>query len=361
MWFVTGHWPLVTALYRLSGAGDNRVLPHLDMGDEFHPECLRPAPVPAEPLSVRTWLPVRWPLEPSRRWYNSLAFHIALFVLTILTTLIVGAHIEINYARNLPVFDWEPSLSYFRELWRHPLLLVLGAPFSVTLLSILLAHELGHYLTCRHYGIRATYPYFIPAPTLIGTLGAFIRIKSPILTRRELFDVGISGPLAGFVIAMPALALAILFSRAASVVSTPDSITLGSPLALTLLTKLLRPDVSPGGIILHPVGCAAWVGLFATALNLLPVGQLDGGHILYAVLGDKYRNISRGFFLVLLPLGIFCWYGWLAWGAILFFIGLRHPTVVEPEETLGRSRKILAIVAALILTLTFIPTPFSIQ
>jgi membrane-associated protease RseP (regulator of RpoE activity) len=275
--------------------------------------------------------------------------------------LIVGTHIKLNYAQNLPVFDWDVSLAYFRELWRQPGLLVLGIPFSFTLLSILLAHELGHYFTCRHYGIHATYPYFIPAPTLIGTLGAFIRIKSPIVNRRELFDVGISGPLAGFVIAIPALILAIFLSRGALPATAPDSISLGNPLAVILLAKLFRSGINPAEIILHPVGCAAWVGLFATALNLLPVGQLDGGHILYAVLGDKCRTISRGFFLVLLPLGYFCWYGWIAWAVILFFIGLRHPKVIEPVEPLGRNRKILALVAAIILVLTFLPTPFKIQ
>jgi membrane-associated protease RseP (regulator of RpoE activity) len=282
-----------------------------------------------------------------------------LLLLTILATLIVGTYIEINYAHSLPVF--EVSRAYFQELWHNPGLLILGVPFSFTLLSILLAHELGHYLTCRHYGIRATYPYFIPAPTLIGTLGAFIRIKSPIATRRELFDVGISGPLAGFVFAIPALMLAILLSKAASPASLPESISLGNPLALILLAKLLRPGISPAQIALHPVGCAAWVGLFATALNLLPVGQLDGGHILYAVIGDKHRNISRGFLLVLLPLGIFCWIGWMVWGAILLFLGLRHPVVIEPAESLGRGRTILALVAALMFALTFVPTPFSIR
>ncbi|MBZ5670720.1 MAG: site-2 protease family protein [Acidobacteriia bacterium] len=331
------------------------------MGDEFQSAGVGPSQAREFPLPTPAWVPVRWPLKPRRRWYHSLPFHIVLFLLTVLTTLIVGTHIEINYAQNLPVFDWEVSRAYFQALWRHPGLLVLGVPFSFTLLSILLAHELGHYLTCRHYGIHATYPYFIPAPTLIGTLGAFIRIKSPIVTRRELFDVGISGPLAGFVIAIPALTLAILHSKAASPASVPESISLGNPLALILLTHLLRPGMSTAQIALHPLGCAAWVGLFATALNLLPVGQLDGGHILYAVIGDKHRNISRGFLLVLLPLGIFCWIGWMVWGAILLFLGLRHPVVIEPAETLGRGRKILALIAALILALTFVPTPFSIR
>jgi membrane-associated protease RseP (regulator of RpoE activity) len=330
------------------------------MGDESQFGRIGQPPVSEIPWSTPAWVPVRWSREARKRWYNSLPFHLGLFLLTVLTTLIVGAHIELNYAHNLPVFDWDVSLAFFRELWRQPELLLLGVPFSSTLLGILLAHELGHYLTCRHYGIHATYPYFIPAPTLIGTLGAFIRIKSPIVNRRELFDVGISGPIAGFVLAIPALILAIFLTKGTVPATTPDSISLGNPLAVILLTKLFRSGINPAQIILHPMGCAAWVGLFATALNLLPVGQLDGGHILYAVLGDKSRNISRGFFLVLLPLGYF-WPGWIVWAVILFFLGLRHPKLLEPAEPLGRERKILALVAAVILVLSFIPIPFKIQ
>lgn len=331
------------------------------MGDESQLGRIGQPQVSEPPFFSQAWVPVHWPPRARQRWYNSLPFHLALFLLTVLTTLIVGTHIALNYAHNVPVFDWDISLAYFRELYRHPGLLVLGVPFSSTLLAILLAHELGHYFTCRHYGIRATYPYFIPAPTLIGTLGAFIRIKSPIVNRRELFDVGISGPLAGFVLAIPALILAIFLSKGAMPATTPDSISLGNPWAVILFAKLFRHGINPAAITLHPLGCAAWVGLFATALNLLPVGQLDGGHILYAVLGDKCRNISRGFFLVLLPLGVFCWYGWIAWAVALFFLGLRHPRVIEPIEPLGGKRKLLALVAAIILILTFLPTPFKVQ
>src|SRR5208283_5727039 len=130
---------------------------------------------------------------------------------------------------------------------------VSGIPFSFTLLSILLAHELGHYFTCRHYGLHATYPYFIPAPTLIGTLGAFIRIKSPILNRRELFDVGISGPIAGFVLAIPALILAMFLTKGSMPTTSQDSISLGCPLAVIILAKLFRSGINPAEIILHPV------------------------------------------------------------------------------------------------------------
>ena len=193
-------------------------------------------------------------LDRTQHWYNSLPFHLALFLLTVVTTLIVGTHIALNYAQNLPVFDWDVSLAYFRELWRHPELLVLGVPFSFTLLSILLAHELGHYFTCRHYGIRATYPYFIPAPTLIGTLGAFIRIKSPIVNRRELFDVGISGRSQALLLPIPALILAIFLTKGTMPAASPDSISLGSPLAVILLAKLFRSGINPAEIILHPGG-----------------------------------------------------------------------------------------------------------
>jgi membrane-associated protease RseP (regulator of RpoE activity) len=278
-----------------------------------------------------------------------------------LTTLFVGTHVALNYERNFPAFNWDISRAFFAGIFHDPSMLTLGIPFSFTLLSILLAHELGHHFTCRYYGIEASYPYFIPAPTLIGTMGAFIRIKTPITTRRALFDVGISGPLAGFIVALPALVVATLKCQAVIPASFPDSITLGNPLAITLLGKILRPGLNPGSISLQPVGCAAWVGLFATALNLLPIGQLDGGHILYAALGDKHRTVSRGLFLALVPLGVFCWAGWMVWAVVLLFVGLRHPVVMMPSEPLDNVRKTLALVGALLFILTFVPTPFAIH
>lgn len=329
-----------------------------DMGDESQFAHVAEPQSEAVVWSVRPYAPAHWVDKSQDRWYNSLPYHVLLFLLTVFSTLTVGTHIALNYAHNQPGLDWDGVTAYLRTLWLHPTLLALGIPFSFTLLAILLAHELGHYLTCRHYGIHATYPYFIPAPTLIGTLGAFIRIKSPIVNRRELFDVGISGPIAGFVLAIPALCFAAFLAKGTVPAPTADSITLGNPLAVLLIAKLLRGGMNPSAITFHPVGCAAWVGLFATALNLLPVGQLDGGHIMYAVFGDRSRFISRIFFVVLLPLGYFCWYGWLVWTVILFFLGLRHPTVIDPVEPLGRNRKILALVAALILALCFLPTPF---
>jgi membrane-associated protease RseP (regulator of RpoE activity) len=273
----------------------------------------------------------------------------------------VGVHIALNYEHNSPAFDWDISWAFFTGILHNPATLELGIPFSLTLLGILLAHEMGHYFACRYYGIEATYPYFIPAPTLIGTMGAFIRIKTPITTRRALFDVGISGPLAGFIVAVPTLIVATLNSQAVAPANLPDTITLGNPLAIILLGKILRPGLSPASISLQPIGCAAWVGLFATALNLLPMGQLDGGHILFAVLGERHRIVSRGFFLALVPLGVFCWAGWMVWAVVLLFLGLRHPVVMFPSVPLGKVRKALALVAALIFILTFVPTPFAVR
>lgn len=329
------------------------------MGDESQFERTGQPPVGEMPWPTPAWVPVRWPPKPRTHWYNSLPFHAALFCLTVLTTLIVGTHIALNYAHNVTAFDWDGIVAYLGDLRHHPGMLVLGVPFSVTLLSILLAHELGHYFTCRHYGIRATYPYFIPAPTFIGTLGAFIRINSPIVNRRELFDIGISGPIAGFVLAIPAMIVAVFLAKGTMPAATEGSVSLGNPLAVIILAKLFRHGLNPAAVILHPVGCGAWVGLFATALNLLPVGQLDGGHILYAVLGDKSRRISRGFYLVLLPLGLL-WYGWFAWAVVLLILGLRHPMLLDPDEPLGRKRRFIAIAAALMFILTFMPTPFKV-
>ena len=331
------------------------------MGDEFY---IRPVPVEAlrESGAPVGEPPGRWGFRRfRRRWFNSPAFHGLLFVLTILSTLIVGTHIALNYENNFPAFDWDISRAFFTGILHNPGLLKLGIPFSLTLLSILLAHEMGHYFTCRYYGIRASYPYFIPAPTLIGTMGAFIRIKSPITTRRALFDIGISGPLAGFTVALPALIVATLKCQAVVPRYLPDTITLGNPLAITLLGRILRPGLNPASISLQPVGCAAWVGLFATALNLLPVGQLDGGHILYAVLGDRHRTVSWGLFVALVPLGVFCWAGWMVWAVILLVVGLRHPMVMIPSQALGKPRKTLALLAALLFLLTFVPTPFAVH
>ncbi|MGH9397312.1 MAG: site-2 protease family protein [Terriglobia bacterium] len=294
--------------------------------------------------------------------FDSLPFCIFLFLLTILATLVVGVHMADNYAAHVPVFDLNISWAFFSNLSRHPARLWAGAPYAATVLGILLAHELGHYFTCRYYRIDSTYPFFIPAPTLIGTLGAFIRIKSPLVTRQELFDVGISGPIAGFVVAIPALIVAARDAGSRFAPVPPGSILMGHPLAMSLLARLFHPGTPHAGIgisylALTPVGCGVWVGLFATALNLLPMGQLDGGHILYAVFGPVHRYVSIGFFVLLIPLGIYCWPGWFLWAVLMLIIGLRHPAPLIDTEPLDRRRKLLALVALAMFVLCFMFSP----
>ena len=298
--------------------------------------------------------------EPLFRVLGSLPVCVLLFLLTLLSALALGAEMARNYSAHLPAFDIDISWAIFSGFLRRPAQLWTGAPYAATLLGMLLAHEMGHYLTCRYYRIDATYPYFIPAPTLIGTLGAFIRIRSPLVTRRELFDVGISGPIAGFVVALPVLVASVWHAGVRAAAAPPGSITLGSPLAQSLSARLFHPGAAAGRLALSPAGCGAWVGLFATALNLLPMGQLDGGHIIYAVFGRKHRYISLGFFAALFPLGILCWTGWLVWAGLMLLIGLRHPAPLMDEGRLDRGRKVLAVLALVMFVLCFTLAPFAI-
>lgn len=309
-----------------------------------------------------------WDLPPNPYWENqelrrqrkSLAIAILLFVLTLISTLAVGAQYAASYASGQsPNFD--ELFSTYEALLTHPQLLLAGAPFAFTLIGILLAHELGHFFACRYYGISASYPYFLPAPTLIGTLGAFIRIRSPIYNRKALFDVGLAGPVVGFVFAVPALAIAILYSRVVPYSDAHASVVFGQPLVMRALVAVLRPGVASGDLLLHPVGRAAWVGLFATALNLLPGGQLDGGHILYSVASKYHKKITLAVALLLVPLGIFFWNGWILWAVLLLAIGFRHPPLLNRWEKLDRQRLVWAAVAALIFLLCFMPMPVMLR
>jgi membrane-associated protease RseP (regulator of RpoE activity) len=289
-----------------------------------------------------------------------------LFALTLASTLLVGLHLDQAYARGLPPYTeaiYSPEI--LRELAANPLGLLAGWPFAATLLGILLAHELGHYFACRYYGIVASYPYFLPAPTLIGTMGAFIRIQSPIVNRRALFDVGIAGPLVGFVLAVPALAVGIALSKVSAAALAEREIVFGNPPLVLLFAKFYWPDVPADHLLLHPIAQAAWVGLFATALNLLPVGQLDGGHIVYALAAEKHRLISRRFLLLLVMAGLLgirypdlIWPGWLFWGGLLMLLGMRHPAVLDPGTGLDRRRYWVAAVGLVVFLLCFTPAPF---
>ena len=306
---------------------------------------------PAAPPS--DWF-AAWPSEPPT--VRSLLVAIGLFIVTAFSTLAAGAQFATAYAAGRgPSFDNFFS-AYFRAL-AEPRLLAAGVPFAATLLGILLAHELGHFFACRYYHIRATYPYFVPAPTLIGTLGAFIRIRSSIVNRRALFDMALAGPLVGFLLAVPALAFAIAHSK---IVPAGPPLFFGQPLIERLLEAWLRPGVPHVMLLLDPAGRAAWVGLFATALNLLPAGQLDGGHILYAVNSEQHRRISLATAIILVPLALRFWLGWLVWAALLVAIGFRHPPLIDRWEPLDPARRFWAIVALAIFVLCFMPAPFII-
>jgi Zn-dependent protease len=299
--------------------------------------------------------PAVWVIPPPRpRWWLYGLF----FVLTLFSTMVVGARMEFNFQHQQPVFSLnDDSLSLFPVGWiaQHPANLLLGLPFSLTLMFILFAHEMGHYLYARRYRVYATPPFFVPCPylSLFGTLGAFIRIKSPISSRAALFDIGIAGPLAGFIPACVALLYGLSLSR--PVVGSTPSLQLGFPLAFELASRLLHIAVPLSALALHPVAAAAWVGMFATALNLLPVGQLDGGHIVFSISPRWHRWISLATIVALVPLGEYLWMGWLVW-AVLLTATLRHPHVPRYPDASGR-RRVLASCALVILALTFTPAP----
>ena len=282
-------------------------------------------------------------------------FHVLLLALTLFTTTVVGAGLDVAFRAGRPP-TLEDQFNVVTGLHSAPGVFLSGLPFSLTLLLILLAHEMGHYLTCRHYGINASLPYFLPAPTLIGTLGAFIRIRSLIYSRRQLFDVGIAGPIAGFVVLLPALVAGIAMSHVQAGIASQGEFVFGTPLLLRFAELLAFPRVDAADIALHPVARAAWFGLLATALNLLPIGQLDGGHILYAVMGDWHKPLSRIFIAALIPIGLFCSISWLVWAGILFFFGMRHPVICDIAP-LGRTRARLALLALLMLALSFTLVP----
>lgn len=286
---------------------------------------------------------------------SRLGLHILLLFLTLLSTTAVGARLVDNFNKNLPPIYLAEDLRAYASLLARPSAWTGGLVFSLTLLAILMAHEMGHYLACRYYGLDASLPYFMPFPSLIGTLGAFIRIRSPIYSRRVLFDVGLAGPLAGFALTVPAALAGFAMSKVVPGLAVASDLDFGTPPLFWILQKLFFPGVAAGDLLLHPVARAAWVGVFATALNLLPIGQLDGGHIVYALAGERHRRLSRIFALMLLPLGVFYW-PWLLWALILFVFGSGHPPVYDPFE-LDPARKRLSVAALAVFLLCFMVAP----
>ena len=267
--------------------------------------------------------------------------NLVLFLATLVTTTMAGA-LNADVAPSRLTAEWTA-----------------GLPFSLTLMSILLVHEMGHYLVARHHGVRTTLPFFLPGPPfLTGTFGAFIRMKSPPLDRRVLFDVGAAGPWAGLCLAVPAVIYGLSQSALKPIPPTFSGLYFGDSLLFKLLSRLTIGPVPYGfDVILHPIAMAGWFGLFVTVLNLLPVGQLDGGHVLYAMFGRRHRAIARGVLVLIVAMGFFGWTGWFLWATLLMFTGLDHPPTLDRETPLDPRRRLAGWLTLVVFVLTFIPVP----
>ena len=280
------------------------------------------------------------------RWW----LHILLFVLTFLTTTFFGAFLAGDIPEQLATLP-------LARLVVQPGFFLAGLSFSIPLLTILLSHEMGHYLACRVHGLAATPPFFIPVPFGIGTMGAIIRIKEPLRNKRQLLDVGAAGPIAGFVVLLPFLFWGVATSTVATTPPGGEYLYFGEPLLFKLVEWIFHPGMGPGqDLVLGPVGFAAWFGLLVTALNMLPFAQLDGGHIAYALFGRWHRRFVWPLWSVLFLLG-FKWIGWWIWAVIALVMGVRHPRLWDEDQPLDPRRKAIAWLAFLIFLLCFMPQP----
>jgi hypothetical protein len=339
-------------------------------------------PPPSVSSTVRYYRPLpEWvPSPPKQRYW----LHLLLLLATCFTTLVMGARMQYNFQHDRPAlsFSDEPivdlsgqreTIPFFPAIWvrAHPARLLGGLPFMATLMLFFLAHEMGHYLYCRRFGVYATLPFFIPMPTPIGTMGAVILIRSRIRSRTALFDIGIAGPIAGFVVALAVLVVSLAWSKPMhAVLGQPDlgqpDYELGYPLIFKIVYRLLTSSgvirgpaaLTLGGILFHPTTIAAWVGMLATSLNLLPGGQLDGGHIIFSIAPQAHKRVSRLTILILLIMAYYLWSGWLVWAVLLWFTSLRHPQVAEWPQVSG-ARLWLAMFALLMLALTLTPAPMA--
>jgi membrane-associated protease RseP (regulator of RpoE activity) len=279
--------------------------------------------------------------------------NLILFALTLLSTLAAGSLVSGSF----PFVTFNPSLEPFR--------LLDGVPFAFTLLAILGTHEFGHYFTARYHGASVSLPYFIPAPPpifLFGTMGAVIRMRSPARDRNSLFDIAVAGPLAGLVVAVPALLLGLSWSRVGMVLPDHSGLTFGDSLLMRVLTWLVFGSIPQGmDVFVHPVALAGWVGLFVTALNLFPVGQLDGGRIAYALFGPWHRQVSIATFVALMALGaVFHSANWIVFaGLILLLMGFHHPPPLDDLSPLSRRRYVLGVFCLILLILLIPPVPIS--
>jgi membrane-associated protease RseP (regulator of RpoE activity) len=302
-----------------------------------------------DPTPIVVW-------QPAPKFQDRVWLHVLLFALTIATTMIVGAA---QYASFLDDFRGSAALPM-----PFLALLVRGLWYSGTILAILGCHELGHYFACRYYNVDASLPFFIPVPILLtGTMGAFIRIREPIPHKRMLFDIGIAGPIAGFLVAVPALFIGIAMSHLVRLPADQSNmLELGEPLLFKAASWLLWGTQPDGySLNMHPMAFAAWFGLLATALNLFPIGQLDGGHISYAVLGSRLSTYVT-FATIAVAMGL-AWFAssWIVWTlltvAMLIAFGPRHPRVFDEDVPLDRPRLLLALFAVAMFVLCFTPAP----
>ena len=298
-----------------------------------------------------------------RSIFREYCLPVLLLCASVVTTTANGARFMQNFSEGLPPVVRDIDLWPWSWLANHPHLFVTGFAFSFTLLGILLVHEFGHYIACRAHHIRATLPWVLPAPTLSGTIGAVIRIRSRIPSRDALMDVGIYGPLAGYLASTLAVAVGFALSEPAPIHATAVIARFGGqPLTIRLVhALLLRSNPSLPAfdrIAPHPVLVAGWIGLFITALNLIPGGQLDGGHLLYAISPRLHRFATNLLPLVLILAGVRYWIGWILWGLILLIPAMRHPSV-PLGSGLSRSRMMLGAFGLVIFLLTFTPVPFS--
>jgi membrane-associated protease RseP (regulator of RpoE activity) len=273
-----------------------------------------------------------------------IGLHLGLFLATVLSTLIAGA-----------VFVEEIAPA---RLLAHPLLLARGVPFSFTLLIILGLHELGHYAVSRRYGLPASLPFFIPAPTILGTLGAVIVSRSPFTSRKSLFDVAVAGPLASFILSIIAVVIGLSGARLVQPVMSRGSIGIGSSLLFSGLAYLRFGHIPEGyTFTVGSMAFAGWVGLLVTAINLFPLSQLDGGHITYALFGTKHRTITRAALAVMFLMGVIFWPGWLIWVFLILMMGTRHAPPLDDLTPLDPARRLLGWAAYAILILCFVPVP----
>jgi membrane-associated protease RseP (regulator of RpoE activity) len=294
-----------------------------------------------------------WALETSdESRFSEYLLPAGLFLVTVFTTLWAGA-----YQDHPDLFH--PFLGAWALLTERPAELLNGIPFALTLLAILVTHELAHFVCSKLHRVPASLPLFIPGlPILVGTFGAIIRVKGPILERKALFDIGISGPLAGLVVAVAALIVGLHWSRVEIGISADSPFLVGRSLLLDLIMSLVMGDLPAGASVnLHPIAEAAWFGLFVTCLNLIPIGQLDGGHVAYALWGERQRAIALAALPILLLLGYFGWHGWLLWVGMAGLLGFSHPSIPRPDAALGPVRVWLGRATVVLFVLIFPPFP----